>query len=519
MQRRYFLSKIRPWHAALLGFLLLLGSLSSQSIDLEEAQTWECLKAKTAGDFFMYFASHPRSGAEMLPGLFCSWGWTRFAGLSEVGMRGVNLLWAGVSLLALARVGRLVSIAWLPLFFAVQPFLWYAMDKSQNTAMQMAGGSLLLLGVVTVLACKQFSGMGVFYLGVGMIVLCGASLLGLLVVVAVSIGLFLHRLWGRMEMTRTARMWIFLTLGVLVLLAGYWLAVLWRGEGPLKLWPVTPLNLAYILYELLGFQGLGPGKLSLQMIAAGDLGAARALPYLPGLFLMAIAYGAVFLSAYKGWLTRPFERIPAPHPYLHSWFAGLGVPVFTLVLAFLFSVATGFVFWGRHLVGAFPFWVLALAFTMQWSRQGLWRKAGRMGCVALCILLVVSSLLVRFAPHQHHEDYRSAVLEAKERVAKGHVIWWFADRSAAAYYGLAMVEPSEPLMEGGAVFMANQSEPASDVADTIFLSRSENYDRAGLAKRRVQSMEPSGEPTIHGFQIWTANLKKPVKPPMDTDGH
>jgi hypothetical protein len=101
------------------------------------------LRATDAGDFFVNFSSHPRSADEMVPGLFCSWVWTRFAGLSEAGMRGINLLWAGVALLALARVGTLVSIGWLPLLFALQPFLWYSMDKSQNTVMQMAGGSLL----------------------------------------------------------------------------------------------------------------------------------------------------------------------------------------------------------------------------------------------------------------------------------------------------------------------------------------------------------------------------------------
>jgi hypothetical protein len=497
--------KICPWQAALLGFLLLLGSLSSQSIDLEEARTWECLRATDAGDFFVNFSSHPRSADEMVPGLFCSWVWTRFAGLSEAGMRGINLLWAGVALLALARVGTLVSIGWLPLLFALQPFLWYSMDKSQNTVMQMAGGSLLLLGVVSVLACKKFSGAGVFYLSAGTLVTCGASLLGLVVVLAVATGLLFHHLWGRMEMTRPARVWVLLTAGVLLLLAGYWLAVLWRGEGPLKLWPVTPLNLAYILYEALGFQGLGPGKVALQAIAAGDPGLPRILPFLPLLLLLAASYGAVFFSAYKGWLTRPFERIPASHPHLHSWCAGVGVPAVAIALAFLFSIATGFVFWGRHLAGAFPFWVLALAFTMHWSGQGLWRRWGRMGCIGLWSLLTASSLLVRLAPHQGHEDYRLAAREAQKFIAQGSVIWWFADRSTADYYHLPLITPQDPVAGGGAVFMANESAPASAAPDAIFLSRPENFDRSGLANRAVRSMKPHPSPPIHGFQIWVQN--------------
>jgi hypothetical protein len=499
------LFRIRPWLAAVLGFALLLGSISTQSIDLEEAQTWETLKAASVGEFFQFISSHPRGGSEMPLGLFTAWLWTHFAGHSEFGMWTVNLLWAGITLLALARVGRLVGIGWLPLLFAIQPFVWYSMDKAQNTVMQMAGGSLLLLGVVLILANRKFSGSGFLCLCLGVIIVCGANLFGLVVVFSGAIGLLLQRVWGRLEMTRNARLWIFSISGILIFLVGYWLAVLWRGEGPLRLWPVTPLNLAYIFYEFLGFQGLGPGKVRMQMIASGNLSVVQLVQFLPLLALLAASYLAVIFAAYKGWLTRPWQRVPSPHPYLHSFLAGLGVPGFAMAIAFLFSVATGFVFWGRHLAAAFPFLVLAIAFSMCWAGDGLWRKWGRIGCIGLWALLVVSSISVRFAPWNAHIDYRAAVAEAKILLADDKVIWWFADKSAAQYYSLPLVEPQDPLTGSGAVLMANEKELGDSMPDAIFVSRPENYDRFRLARKIARTLNASKNEDIHGFQIWEIN--------------
>ena len=96
------------------------------------------------------------SQAQMPLGMFSAWAWSRVFGTRELAMRSLNLLWAAIALAALARVGKQISIPWLPFLFSIQPFVAVVISLPDNCEIK-CGDEGCFLGM----------GAGVFRFGSG----------------------------------------------------------------------------------------------------------------------------------------------------------------------------------------------------------------------------------------------------------------------------------------------------------------------------------------------------------------
>jgi hypothetical protein len=165
--------------------------------------------------------------------------------------------------------------------------------------------------------------------------------------------------------------------------------------------------------------------------------------------------------------------------------ACLAVFLGSAILLFLAALVVGFPFWGRHLAPVFPAFVAASGWVLflGWRAPSL---AIKISAVSLLSLLLLSSLMISFAPMHAKDDYRSAAALALETVNEGGAIWWAADRSAAQFYGLTTIVPdgvaSVEASEDGA-FMANSRDAAYFAAlpepSLVILSKVDVYDRGG----------------------------------------
>lgn len=498
---------------AAIAFLLLLASLSSDSIDMMESQTWDYARHDTFPGFINELNNDSAPEAQMPLGMFSFWAWSRAFGTGELAMRSLNLLWAAMALAALARIGRQLSIPWLPALFAIQPFVWYYMDDARSPLMQMAGGALILTGALGYIRRNTPDSAGGILLCLGALLLSGASISGMVPVAAVVIGLSAHGIWQRPHLPRWGKAIAFATAMLLAALAAYYILTLLRKSGGGQLWSVSPANLAFALYEFMGFQGLGPGRQELRTIIKGLVSSKDLLPFLPGILLLAASYVLVFAAAFKSWMTREFTRPigsgsgqipPATGParsltLIEPWIMGFGVPLLSAVLLYILSTATSTPFWGRNLAGAFPFWILGLGITIHWARQGLWRKFGRQAAMAVVLILLTSSLLIRFAPWHKNDDYRGAAAEAVRISAAGGVVWWVADHSGAIYYGLPLAKTITGA-PGEIQFSMNRSEPGSP--DAIVLSRSDIFDSLGAAAGLIKSGRYQKTQSLQAFDVW-----------------
>lgn len=429
-------------------------------------------------------------------------------------MRSLNLLWVGIALAALARAGRQLSIPWLPILFAIQPFVWYCMNHARTPLMQMAGGALLVAGAIGLVQRASQDGTDGILLCFGAILLSGASMFGLVPLSAIAIGLAAHGFWRTLRLPVAGKILLFSTLSILAVLGVYYASLLLRGVGGNILWSVSPANILFVIYEFLGFQGFGPGRQELRAIIKSLAPARELLHFIPGLLILGIAYLAIIATAFKSWMTRDIPTATCGaaatkkhfvcfhsrgHSFIPVWLMGLGVPIFSSAILLLVAWALGVPFWGRHLAGAFPFWVVALAITIHWARQGLWRKAGRSAGIALLLLLLASSLLIRFAPIHRHDDYRGAVAEATRVSSGGGVVWWVADHSGGAYYGLPLTG-KVPGIRGEIQFPMNHA--GSETPDAIIISRPDTFDLTGTATRVIATGAYRKTRVLQAFEVW-----------------
>ena len=512
MPLRPFAPKLPASAWAVIAFLLLLVSLSNDSIDMMESQTWDYARHDTFAGFYRELHTDSAPESQMPLGMFSFWAWSRGFGTGELAMRSLNLVWAAIALAALARVGRLLSIPWLPILFAIQPFVWYYMNYARSPLMQMAGGALMLAGALGYVRRINPDSLGGILLCLGAILLSGTNMFGIVPMVAVAVGLTGLGVWNRLHLPLKGKILAFTTAIIVAVFVAYYLLIQLRGSGGSQLWTVSPANVLFAAFEYLGLQGLGPGRQELRAIMKGLVSSREILPFLPGLIVLCAAYLVIFGAAFKSWMTREPSRptsvsaIPPASPgraflLISPWMMGLGVPALSALLLYVLATASGMAFWGRHLAGAFPFWVLALGITIHWARQGIWRKTGRLAVLAVLLLLMCSSLLIRFAPWHKHDDYRRAVAEAVRISSGGGIVWWVADHSGGAYYGLPLAETITGA-PGEIQFSMNRQEIPEQLPAAIVLSRLDNFDTKGDVRRILAAGSYKKTRTLQTFEIW-----------------
>lgn len=476
-----------------------------------EAQTWAYARQPTFTSFLKELGYDTTQVAQMPLGMFSFWAWARIFGTSEFAMRSLNLVWVSIALAAFARIGRQIAIPWLPVLFAIQPLVWYYTNYAQTPLMQMAGGALLLAGATGFLPVGKKATVDAALLCLGGLLLSGAHILGMLPVAAVACWLVLQGVWQKLRLSAGAKASLFLSVSTLLALSAYYVTTLLRGVPGDKYWVVSPANVLFAIYEFLGFSGFGPGREDLRAIMKGLSSLFGILPFIPGLLVLPIAYIFVFSAAAKSWMTREISHgnldqgarptcVARSYALLMPWLMGLAVPILSVGALFLIALALGQPFWGRELAGTFPFWLLALAITIHWARQGIWRKAGRLASAAVLFLLLTSSLLTRFAPWHRHDDYRGAVAEALKLSAAGKSIWWVADYPSGTYYGLPP-QDNESAASHGRIYPArNRAYP--DAPDAIILSRCDIFDSQGSVSQLIMVGEYTKVRELKAFEVW-----------------
>jgi hypothetical protein len=123
------------------------------------------------------------------------------------------------------------------------------------------------------------------------------------------------------------------------------------------------------------------------------------------------------------------------------------------------------------------------------------RFAPRVIGVAAIIILAGSALEIRFAPRHQRDDYRTATAEAREAIAQGKKLWWFADPDTAAYYKLPLNSPKLTLVN-------NQSPDTLPSPDIIVISKPDIYDPRGEIERYLRQHNFELKQILPAFQIF-----------------
>lgn len=466
---------------------------SHDSLWIDEAHTWTYAAQPDIGSALSKFKSDTYSEAQMPLGMVAAWAGAQVLGKSEWQMRAQNMFWITAALLCFFRIGKLVSIPFLPLLLAIQPFTWYYANEFRPYSLQIFSGSLICLGLISLTVRGAQSKEWSIALTGGILISCSASMLGVIpsmAAVVVAARFFASRKQG---IGALALVLCLLSIMLLAPLGFYYLSSLMRGAGGAKIWALGPANLLGAVVEVFGFSGLLPARQTLRDLARDGV-------FIPNLtpFFFPIAGGFILFGcmAYLLYRFLVADRCPP------AWWSTCAV-YFILSLAGLIILALGahFPFWGRHLSPVFPAYVLGLGLLVfeAWKTR---RTTPRSAAIVCCGLLFSSSLTLRLSPAYSKDDYRSAAGSALDVISTGGIAWWAADAAAANYYGLFPGHAGEP----GPAYSSYSKDkdylgklPAPDV---IILSKPDIYDPGSFVRTWISVNKFELTSSYTAFTVW-----------------
>jgi hypothetical protein len=479
----------------IMGFLICMAAINAQSYWIDEAGTaWKAAQP-TLTDWWQAMRAEGNSNLQLPAYLLFAWGWEKLVGSSEVALRSGNALWFLLGLVVLARA--MTARSWLrwgvTLAMLSSPFVWYYLNEARPYGMQI-GASCLVFAALYKLAEHQIESTPKERLW--MIVLCLGSLL--LAASGMLAMLWLGAYWGGAILSTSTKhlrrlaknywgFWV-LTLALLLALGLFYLWTLSIGARATKAGTTDARNLIFIIYELLGFTGLGPGR---EEIRNGGFAVFR--QWLPWLSI----YGVISVLL----LTRGCQQIIMAVSR-RTWVSWL----ITFISALAFILAVGMVVQfrvlGRHCTPLLPLILFVQgAGLASWLKQDnrLWRWA----VVLFLGMSLASDASVRFSERHAKDDYRDAAALGREALARGESVWWSADKEGAWVYHLPLAK--QPTKENTALILINPetlSLRTLPKPDLVLLSKPDSYDGQGVIQPYLKQNNYRLVQKLPAFTIW-----------------
>jgi hypothetical protein len=457
--------------------LLMVGTISGRTLWIDEFAT-----ATLAGQpnplLALRYAIENLGSEALMPGWVVL---TNLAGAlfgtSELGLRAPNAAWLAIAVLLMAGIGTRRTNIGPAVAFAVLPFIWYYGHEARPYALQ------LLLGAYWVWAAWKLEssgwGVGRWALVAATTAMVWSGLTAAIVGVAMSLTfVFL----GRRHLRPTRRTFGMALASVILIgpvVTYYAYAVLFGGASGARLWQIGIANLGFAAYEILGFVGLGPGRLDLR--DAGLLGLAAVIDLLRIALMPLIVLGVAWLATLAVLAKHLTSAPPCIPPAVRRFlYVGSVSMIAGVVALFAAAVVAEFPVWGRHFSPVVPIFAALLGLVS----QSLWQRAPRrspFGAVALAVLtsmLVVSSTQLRLLERHQVEDYRAAVAIAESALAEGLTVAWFANMTAFGYY-----LPGQDVFER--VFRPTSYPYDVDGPELIVLSKPDIHDPRGIVMKSL----------------------------------
>jgi len=482
----------RPWVlAAACALSVSVIAISGESYWIDEASTVWHASHVAIGEWWRGLVGQASSDTQMPIYMLYVWVWQKVFGHGEVWMRAANVPWLVLGLVGAAWCRRhVLALA------TVSPFLWYYLNEARPYAMQI-GASMLIAGALWRLAQGQREGAfgdsrrESLALAFGITMLAGSSLLGM-----VWAGGALVVTWfvlGRSKVSELLAggrtVWL-VTGVVLCALGAYYAFTLTLGARAASMGGPGVTNLLFVGYELLGFSGLGPGRVDLR-----SSGVVALKPYLIPLTVYGVLVLLVMLSAARALSDHRHSRMAVRVGVVLAGVAGC---------LFAVGVVTRFRVLGRHYAPLLPATLICLSVGLGalWERRS---TVARTIVVAFAAMSLVSCLSLRLAQRHARDDYRGAAAIALESVGRGDVVWWSADKIAGQYYGLSMVLPGAPARDHSAWAVLNPSPEALDqlaVPQIIVVSKPDLFDNHGVLAAYLARSDFQPAERLPAFVVW-----------------
>lgn len=472
-------------------------AIDNRSLWIDESHTAMLAAEESFVSFSRVLLRKGESTSQMPLHMLYSWGWRKLVGRSEYCLRLSNLPWfligVGAILLCWPRRDAQFMIA----ATLANSFIWYYLNEFRPYIMQWAGTCMAVGALLKQIQAHEGdmpaeNSAWNWLLWIGLIVLCGSSLLGALW----GAGVFLA--WITITLRQPLlrgdkRHWpLGAAIIVLTAMGGYYCATLLLGARASSVARTGVEEICFSLYEILGLSGLGPGRLDLRALRWA---AFTNTQYWTQLIPVAVGIAAIMIHAAVAILPRVKIRL------LLFW-GSLILPCFFLIIA---GKLMHFRVLGRH----FAPLVLFVSVLIAAGMRSLWESKRTLRKACACVMvagLVYSCLQIRCAPRHFKDDYRKAARIAQTAKKAGMVVWWAADVESALYYGIRFNE-AMGMNTGRVLLMSNattETIKSASASHIVILSKKDIYDRHALLDKYLRDNKSKLIESFSAFTIWRA---------------
>jgi len=463
----------------LLAITLLIGvvSLNRQSFWIDEFGTWFLARSGGPLEWLRVFIGTTDSDGQIVLYHFAVYLWSKLAGLGELSLRGVNVVFLGVAIVVLGRSAWLTveERALLIVLMGLNAFVIGYMNEARQYILLLCGASLLLAGSLqnaAFLASNDTAQLdrSLRLLILGSIVSVGATAVsGVFAVAVLLANVVSWRPAHWREAVQSLRRQVpFLAVAVVVsaAIAALILYSVAKGSKPSTLNTTSLATIAFGLMETFGAAGYLPGRADLRQGAASAI---RPWQWAAVGSVM-LVYGALALLG----VVRSRSRVL------------VAVAVATaaaVALVALSGYVIGYRVLGRHFSFVVP---VASAFAAI-GLASLHGPIRTVAAAALVVLLVGSSASIRLAERHAKEDFDTALAMTSRTVADGRSVWWMGDARALAFRDIPYLTLEEALASPGRTGVVVHLPDGQAVARSQALS-----DPSLLIMQRPEQNDPDG---------------------------
>ncbi len=473
--------------SAVVGFI----AVSGDSLWIDEGLSATKAIAPTVGAAWQELLTEGNTNMHMLLYMLCLWVWEKLFGSSEWALRAMNIPFFMLGVTALWLAARDKARPFVLVLCLVSPFLWFYLNEARTYSMLFGWSALATAALVY----WQRDGQQVSFpwrrwtwvLALSSSAMIWTHVVGLFFEVAIfAFLLFAIRPSGLWRMARRVPLAVVFAIFANVALATYYLWTKSQGVEANPIGRTSPMGILFWVYEFAGFTGLGPGRDSLR---SGSFEVLRS--YATPLCLLAITWIAVAWIGLRK-LTKPEIT------------ATVAIGSFLVLLPLALFLVAGYVEGVRFLpryaatsYGAFAV-VGATLMCSAWHTGA----GGKIASTTLLGLLLASSLLLRFSPEHHKDDYRNATAQALESLRRGAHVWWGGDIDTARYYGMANPKAIPRDLRSFETVADLRAAPGK-TPDVVYLSKFDIYDPVSAIRNYVREHGYQKTDGPKTFTIWT----------------